>query len=301
LLANALDQRWQSCRDQLKRCRQEKLAPDAVHDLRVAIRRLLALLDLLADLPPLPGSLRAVRKPLRRLLDALSRLRDSQVQCQLAAKLAAPDATTRRLFRRWLAGREAKRRPRARQRLLAFPAGQWAKPFRQAACGLRTAAAAEPARERCRRAVRQPLEEAWRDAEKRRQRLSPTDPHSLHRLRLALKEYRYALEALLPLLPPGGDHLLRQLRAAQTRLGGIQDLRVQAALLAKCAAQAPAAAAGRLSGLEKSVHRRLARRGRAFLAAAARAPIPAPSPGFADSLALAVRRWPNGCRNRNRA
>ena len=55
LLLEALEQRWKNYRAELKRCRAE-FSNEAVHDLRVATRRMLALIQLLNSISPRPRS-----------------------------------------------------------------------------------------------------------------------------------------------------------------------------------------------------------------------------------------------------
>ena len=77
LLITALDERWESYRMQVKTCRRE-FSEEAVHDLRVATRRLLAVLDIARALDPNPR-LQKTRRSLKDQLDDLDDLRDVQV------------------------------------------------------------------------------------------------------------------------------------------------------------------------------------------------------------------------------
>ena len=62
---------------------------------------------------------------------------------------------------------------------------------------------------------------------------------TFHRLRVALKEFRYTIELLQPLLPGGIKEELKMLREAHDRLGAIQDACVLVAVLEKfCRKQA---------------------------------------------------------------
>ena len=69
--------RWRTYRSELKRCQAEP-TEEAVHDLRVATRRLLALIDLLRDIAPNPR-LQKLRQTLKKQFDSLNDLRDTQV------------------------------------------------------------------------------------------------------------------------------------------------------------------------------------------------------------------------------
>src|SRR5262245_44734250 len=77
VLSDSLAERWDKYRAQLKTCKDE-LSEEAVHDLRVATRRLLAVMDLLRILDPHPR-VKKVRRVLKDQLDSLDELRDTQV------------------------------------------------------------------------------------------------------------------------------------------------------------------------------------------------------------------------------
>ena len=77
VLLESLDARWKKLRAELKICRNE-FSEEAVHDLRVATRRLLALFDLLRVLIP-RKRVQKIRRALKDQLDELDDLRDTQV------------------------------------------------------------------------------------------------------------------------------------------------------------------------------------------------------------------------------
>ena len=103
ILAAALDSRWQSYCKQLRQC-QEKFSEEAVHELRVATRRLLAQFTLLSCVAP-SAALEKARRILKRRLAALGDLRDTQVQRLFIEQKAAgfPELV---LLRGWLQRRE---------------------------------------------------------------------------------------------------------------------------------------------------------------------------------------------------
>src|SRR5215216_45722 len=77
LLLAALKSRWKSYRKELKRCSSE-FSQEAVHDLRVAVRRLLALIQLLNSISARPRYQKLIRS-LKDQLDEFDQLRDTQV------------------------------------------------------------------------------------------------------------------------------------------------------------------------------------------------------------------------------
>ncbi len=77
LLLEAVDQRWKKYRTELKRCRAE-FSNEAVHDLRVAARRMLALVQLLNSIAARPR-LQKLNRAFKDQLDQFDDLRDTQV------------------------------------------------------------------------------------------------------------------------------------------------------------------------------------------------------------------------------
>ncbi len=76
-LLEALDQRWKNYRAELKRCRME-FSNEAVHDLRSAARRMLAIIRLLNSISPRPR-LEKLNRAFKDQLDEFDDLRDTQV------------------------------------------------------------------------------------------------------------------------------------------------------------------------------------------------------------------------------
>jgi CHAD domain-containing protein len=77
LLINSLEQRYSKYVAERQRCKGE-FSEEAVHDLRIASRRLLALLTLLRAIDPQPR-LQQLRRLFKNQLDGLDELRDTQV------------------------------------------------------------------------------------------------------------------------------------------------------------------------------------------------------------------------------
>lgn len=182
---------------------QHAPAPETLHDLRVALRRLRTVLQPLARDPGV-APLHALSG---KVLAATAPLRDLQV---LAADLAS--------HRRGPAARQ--RRDALQQGLLALLAG---KPLARLEALLATdgpllPAHALPSRRRVAKRSRQAL-----DANRARLRRElDRDPPELHRLRLAVKRLRYQLEAETG-LGEGKRAALAVLATAQQVLGDWHD------------------------------------------------------------------------------
>ena len=215
--------------------------PDAVHDLRVACRRLRAAMKLFGKKP-----LRALDAAVERLQDALGEVRDAQLQerwlrSHRAVKLAAgQDRKERRAearLRQALAFWTRRSEPRL---LLALP---------RVHAGGRLGGSR--ARRRLRTRVKR-VEGALEDARS-------LDPRKTHALRIAAKKLRYEAELL-------GDAFdladaVEALAAAQSALGDLHDADVRLSEVGRDRRLAPAARAERRRSAIKAraALRRLAR------------------------------------------
>lgn len=202
----------------LHRCRK-KLSEKAVHRLRVETRRLLAQLDVLAPLLPV-----AVRQPgrraLRKQMKALAALRDVHVQLRRVKALRAKYPELKP-FQGYLRECEAAACGTLARKL------DRRKHLRRIAAleiELRRVAARPPESDRrFAEKTRRTLEQARRELLRRREQ-GVLKKESLHRLRVALKTYRYRVEALQSFLPAATAAQLEGMRAWQACLGEIHDL-----------------------------------------------------------------------------
>ncbi|HEV2385963.1 MAG TPA: CHAD domain-containing protein [Candidatus Acidoferrales bacterium] len=202
----------------LERCdaAREQMTPDAVHDLRVALRRCLAIAESFREIDS-DSAWPDLRREARRLFKALGGLRDSQVIAELAKNVAPPGDGPRRALLEQLDGRRAEDEERVRAALAKFSRKKWKAWARQL-----------PAR-----AARLPLDgpasqylalERWNEAYAlHRKAVRIGSRVSFHRLRIGIKRFRYTLENLLPGLHEkwGPD-----LKALQDELGEAHDLDV---------------------------------------------------------------------------
>jgi CHAD domain-containing protein len=183
---------------------------EAVHNLRIQMRRLLALEALLA---PREGEMQAA---LQDVLHASGRLRDAQLVASEMRNLAGAMPQVRQL-----ADRQRKRRPRLTRRLCRD-----LRAVRPAQLARIVAGWLQPQRGNPRTVL------ARRAASRLRERLGrtratgrSTSPHGLHQHRLRLKELRYmaGLAAAAGCALPGLLSL-EQLAEQQNRLGAVTDI-----------------------------------------------------------------------------
>jgi len=234
VLSHALEERRQVFFRQLSRVRRRASEP-AIHDLRVALRRLIAALDLAAVVVPDRGIPR-LRRSLRKALKQFNTLRDVHIAL-LAMKDQRSATPPMRRYSMSL---------RVRERQL----------LRECAVYLRTMKVQDSEREIA--AIQQvllmrgtdPLLDAFAGAVLRgsyattvahavelRRAVTAADPASIHRLRVAFKKVRYATEILSPLLPWMTRSRRKWMQSYQTLMGEVQDCEVMLAGVRRFAAR----------------------------------------------------------------
>ncbi len=245
---------------------------EAVHDLRVAARRLRMALVLLADKPDGRRARRA-RRMLHDLAAAAGRGRDLDVGIAiLEASPASADEGHERL-RRSLSASRSRARVLSREALLDLDVARLRRDLR--ACAAATPVDREVVTERV-AALRH------REEERIEREISSTHrrphPEALHRARRSARRLRYAAE-LVDLLDGTPSGVPDRWRAMQTRLGEIQDRHVLSVWLElrghRATARGDAALATAASRALARVKRDVARRVLDFVAAEALA---TPSP-----------------------
>ncbi len=210
---------------------------EAIHQLRVATRRLRAALRLFRSY--LAGSKpQTMRAELAWLSSVAGVVREVDVSEELARRLAGRlrSDSGKDLQPLW---RELKMRRRREHRKLAAAlrsvryrklVDELGQPFPTNTSG--DAALGAVAIDLVRPILRRTMADGAKAASKGSSR-------ALHRLRVSVKRSRYALEMLRPLATPGLAKALKQLEAAQDLLGGYHDAVVAVELVRKCALEIP--------------------------------------------------------------
>jgi CHAD domain-containing protein len=223
-LSAVLGRRWQDYERVALLLRERPPREPAVHDCRVAARRLITLLRLIENADAAPGA-RGLRRRVRRSLRALARLRDVHVEHQLAAERGPQHPALRSLARHLrlqeralgaAVAEELAHQAQAEERhhyaaLIAYVASKETH-------GGTAPLLANVRRELARRAAA---------VRRRAQAMQARELDSLHAARVATKKLRYLLEVLQALSGAAVvAERLRQARGWQSRLGRVQDLRV---------------------------------------------------------------------------
>lgn len=217
-----------------------------VHALRTSARKLLAAFELSTRLGIEPKSATVHR--LKKLLDRLSPLRDTQVQVRALESLRGSEVAQ---LAKALGEKKRRLARRAGKQLASFDMATFEHEASRVASALRADGGAGqlPAI-----VVQGALAEQHLGIERRRRGATGEDPDSLHQLRLALKRYGYALEALDDVLPASARRLGQIIEHLQHELGAAHDAYVLAETAHEHAKAEPD------SGMLRELSQRLLRR-----------------------------------------
>src|SRR5436190_14389706 len=227
-LVRVFDRTWAAWLRGLSGCRK---APTrgAVHALRVDARRLQALIDVLSHATgAAPKALRRLATVAAESLDALGTLRDDQVQRRRVGRMAGTRGMEALLLH--VHKREARHRKRTQRALARIDGGRAEVVARRVRKGVVRRQGAPTPGERT-LLLLTAVDAAAIDVRSRLARFDTGAPRSLHKLRIALKHFRYVVEIAEEVSPH--VHLASQptLRSLQRRLGQVHDADVLLARL----------------------------------------------------------------------
>jgi CHAD domain-containing protein len=229
----ALRTRWRVFLQQIRRCRRRCSEP-AVHDLRVATRRLIAALDLLQTIA-LSGSVEKTHRQFRRVLKTMGPLRDTQVQL-LRVKEMLPGFSSLEQFHTVLMLRERRVLKQIAQRLMKVNQIQLRTNFTQCLVHMRRLFRNPQVRGAVDTALVGALAAAYARVASMRNQIGRRDPAAVHKMRVAFKKFRYVSE----IVEPGVDRNVRKaMNAYQTTMGDLHDVEVLMENVKTFAAQQP--------------------------------------------------------------
>jgi CHAD domain-containing protein len=232
LLRDGLMQRWEKFTIRLDRCHKD-LSEQNVHDLRVSMRRMLAILVMARAVMPGLKS-KGLRRELKSHLDSLDGLRDTQVMLLFMRKsfrrneAAIPLMTFLSLQETQLLlglgieiGKINGEALFARVELLRSE-------MEQSLTG--TGVAGQ---------ILAVVDEAYANVLWRQVNIDPANLASVHAMRIAFKKFRYMLEVASPLVPPMPPSRPRVLHHYQGMMGDIQDVMVLLGFIDRFAVENP--------------------------------------------------------------
>ena len=193
---------------------------DAVHDLRVALRRCRSIADGLMMIDPSP-SWREMKRAGRRLFRGLGALRDAQVMSEWVRQLAPEDDSEGKLLLGLLAKEESQHKLLAEEALRNFDTKQWRKWSRELSARAGKIEVGSLV-------FKQLALERWTQArDLHRQAVRNRSQVAFHRLRIGIKRFRYIVENFLPQQHQMWSSDLKELQDA---LGEVHDLDVLRAM-----------------------------------------------------------------------
>lgn len=222
VLENSIRQRLRKYRRELRRARKHP-SEETVHNLRVAMRRLISIARLTENFLS-ERRLSRVRRRLKKHLSLFSPLRDVQIQLLLSAGIrnAFPGFES---FETRLKRREARLIRKIEKRLKGIRTSSIEHQLPRIARHVRaTFGGVESSRSLA--TATAAVDDAFSLTVSRRMKIDPADTKTIHRTRIAFKKFRYMVEVLQPLLPSVTEDQIAKMQAFQIKMGDIQDMEV---------------------------------------------------------------------------
>ena len=218
LLFKALEKTWNNYRTELERCRDE-FSNEAVHDLRVATRRILAFIELLNSISPRPRY-QKMRRAFKDQLDEFDEVRDTQV---ILAEISETIQELPQLlvFQRHLQDAEEKLLRDLRKKIKKFEASELDKRIRKTEADIK-----EEVNDDLESQAMQAVDDAYLLTHQRLGWVDSSRAATIHRVRIAFKSFRYMVEIVHPLLPDFPTENLKRMDRYQSLMGEIQDVEV---------------------------------------------------------------------------
>ncbi len=239
-LADAVSQQWLRFHKMCARCRRD-FSEDAVHDARVHCRRLIARVSLVLEAVP-NAALDPVIRALKRFLKPLGALRDVQVQQRALRDDLARFPEVAGL---WidLGRREGDHTQSANESIAGFKMDRIERQLKVLETELTDPSARLAAKAVLHDSVVRALKEAYLTVLQRKRQMDPSDPATIHRVRIVYKRFRYMVESLPGAVGSASSLQLEAMGHYQTALGRIQDVEVLKGLVSDYARRFPMLAA----------------------------------------------------------
>ena len=231
LLLQGLEMRWENYSNELKNCRNE-FTEDSVHDLRVATRRMLALIQLLKSISPQPRQ-KKIARAFKDQLDEFDDLRDTQVILGELSEILheIPELEE---FEKYLLSYEEQMLQDLRTRLKERKTSDIEKWIYKTQENVETWEMND-----LKPLVLDAVDDAFLSVKQRLGWVDLARSSTIHRVRVVFKAFRYMVELIHPLLPVFPSGALKQMNEYQTVMGNIQDTEVFAQALSEFTKDTP--------------------------------------------------------------
>jgi len=232
LLLDSLNTRWDKYKAELKTCRVE-FSEAAVHDFRVAARRLLAALDLLRAVMRDPR-IQKMRRTLKDQLDDLDDLRNIQTLLADISEIIR-EMPALKPYQEYLQHKEKKLLRTARKEIKSIKIESLSKRIKKLSQTIEALKQTD-----LDTSLFAAVDESYAIVNQRYALVDPGQPTTIHRVRLAFKKFRYMIEVIYPILQDMPADYLKRLHDYQAAMGDIQDMEVALQELADFCELAPA-------------------------------------------------------------
>jgi CHAD domain-containing protein len=214
------------------RCRID-FTEENIHDLRVAMRRLMALLTMCKGVLP-SIKVKGLRRQFKTYLDALDGVRDTQVMLLFIRKYfrkheAAVPLTS------YLLMQETHLLRQLGSEIGKMDIGSLSEKIMMLRSSLETSLTGTGVAEQ----ILAVVDEAYAEVQWRKVNVNLETPASFHAMRIAFKKFRYMLEVAEPLIPPMPPTRPSNLHHYQGMMGDIQDMVVFIGFLDRFTAENP--------------------------------------------------------------
>lgn len=231
-LLSSVDDSWNQFLENWNKARA-KSSEKSVHDLRVSTRRLIAILELTRAVSRNQNIVHLQRQ-FKKVLKRMGPLRDVQVQLETISTFRATEPI--KDFKRALMRLERREIEDIRKDLKRRRGRRLSDEMTDLRAGL------EGRREalddaRLGRSIERLLRMRRNEYVKARRAFTPENEDTLHPMRIALKKFRYVVEAAQPVLSDWAKERVSQMHACQTLMGDTRDSQVLQARLEKWAAK----------------------------------------------------------------
>lgn len=217
LLRDGLIQRWEKYTVRLQRC-QKEFTEENVHDLRVSMRRLMAILFMCRAVLP-RVKMKILRRELKSHLDSLDGLRDAQVLLLFLRKyfLKSDSAAALIVF---LNMQETHLIRQVGYDISSINTEQMSEKVNAITTVMEHSLTGTGIKGQILSAV----DESFAAVQWRRININPDDLSTVHAMRIAFKKFRYMVEVAEPLIPLMPATRQRGLQRYQAMMGDIQDV-----------------------------------------------------------------------------
>ena len=219
VLLAAFDEHWKEYRKQFKQARQDT-TEETIHDLRVAARRMQALLGIVRTLEARPP-VRKMRRVLSKQLDELDGLRDTQVLVQQTEQ-SVNELPQLLILRQYLQDRSDELARDARNDLRKVKPSDIQQRIRR----IRKVVKRHSDEDEFVEQVLQAVDTAYVRTLARFGKLDAGEPNTIHRVRIAFKKLRYMIEMVDPFLPKHPGNFLDRMHDYQDAMGQVHDTTV---------------------------------------------------------------------------